>query len=175
MLRKHRKIILSVLIVGLLLWGISFFFPAPRLSKITKEKVRTEYFDQFCGGYEGDYLQRPIIWYDENWYREEKNVWRYLGKYGDCYAFLGIGDNKDLVGLPTQDPFPIEGLTRTVYYHREAYVYLYHTKKEFIYSSGEPRRMQVLSGLAHKREEWLTDEQLEQLTRYIEKLAKDYN
>ena len=123
-----------------------------------------------------EYSQRPIIWYDENWYIEEENVWRYLGKYGDCYAFLRIDDNtQTFTGLPLEPPFWIRGLAWDVYYHCEAYVYLYHTKKEFNRSNGTTTRMCRLGEGWVKKEKWLTDEQLEQLTQDIEKLAKDYN
>lgn len=184
MLQKHRKpifVILTLLLVSLLLWGIIYYNSVPRLSKTEKEKVKIEYYNRYCAGEMGKYLANPITWYDENGNKEENNVWRYVGTYGDCYAFLVIGDNEDpLSADPFQLPYPLIGLSRNVYYPNEALVYLYHTKREFNSNEanwiidGATIRMELIY-MIDNREEWLTDEQLEQLTQDIERIAKEYN
>ena len=152
-----------------------------RLGNGKKRLVRQEYFERYCKGELDLYFYYPITWYDENGYNEERDVWRYVGKYGDCYAFLRIGDNKNLNGKPTPDPYPLRGLARTVFYPNEAEVYLYHTQRDFDIDEGygiittRIAELYELKMETQNREEWLTDEQLEQLTRDIEKLAKDYN
>lgn len=183
MLRRCRKFIIVILVllfVGLLLWGIFFYYSVPRLSKEEKKLVRAEYIDRYCGGKMETYLEYPLIWYDENWYIEEDGVWRYVGTYGDCYAFIRIGDNVDVDMLAALNPYPMGGLARVVEYPNEAVVYLYHTKREFNSDEanwivdGTTIRMEMISGIMNL-EQWITDEQLEQLTLDIEKIAKEYD
>ena len=57
---------------------------------------------------------------------------------------------------------------------------LYHTKREFNSDEanwivdGTTIRMEMISGIMNL-EQWITDEQLEQLTLDIEKIAKEYD
>ena len=182
MLQKRRKlifVILAFLLVGLLIWLVWFHNSVPRLSRKDKELVRTEYFNRYCGGKMEAYREQPLIWYDENGHIEKEHVWRYVGTYGDCHAFLQIGDNK-WDGLPTQHPYPLLGLSRNVFYPNEALVHLYHTKREFNSDEapwivdGATIRIELIYVIKN-REKWITDEQLEQLTQDIEKIAKAYN
>lgn len=158
-----------VLLAGLLIWLIFTYNPIPRLSKNEKANVEKAFSDQKMESSEGD----TIIWYDENGYVEEEHVWRYIGTYGDCYAFLRIGMEE------TSLPDLLQELSRDVYYPNHADVMLYHTKRTFTYSevscgttsSQERCKLMCLDSIRN-RDEWITDEQLEQLTRDIEKLAK---
>ena len=153
----------------------------PLIRNPEKKAVRQEYFDRYCRGEIQHYLDYPVTWYDENGYIEEENVWRYVGKYGGCYAFLRIGDNKNLNGKPTPDPYPLRGLARVVFYPNEAEVYLYHSYRDFEIETGygiittRIAELYEIKMELQNREKWLTDEQYEQLTQDIEKLAKDYN
>ena len=171
MLRKYRKHIFAIsviLLAGVLVWGICSYYSIPRLSKEEKELVRTEYFNQYCGRRTAVYSKNPIMWYDENGYVEEDGVWRYIGTYGDCYAFLRIGvpmGHEEFPGPPT-NMNPLIGLTRLVTYSRKAGVYLYHTKSEFGWV-----RLKLISEITNP-DQWITEEQLEQLTQDIEKIAK---
>ena len=169
----------AILLVGLLIWFIFLYTSVPRLSKKEKEKVEQVYFEEWLGADEQTYQQCPLIWYDENGYSEQEFVWRYVGTYGECYAFLLIGDNQTAYMEDVEIPFPINGLARVVYYSTEADVILYHTSKEFTYKSeyGDDeykKRLDHISNIDRywNREEWLTDAQLEELTRDIENLAK---
>lgn len=183
MLHKGWKLffaISAILLVGLVVWGIFFRDSVPRLSREEKDAVRTEYINRKHGGKLESYVDRPIIWYDENGHVEKESVWRYIGTYGDCYAFLEIGDNKDW-DMPTQGPYPLAGLARKVEYPNEARVYLYHTTKEFNskdvssqYSKDFTLRMMELYQIKNL-EEWITDKELVQLTLDIEELAKKHN
>ena len=125
-MRKYWKwmvLFIALLLTGLLVWLIFFYNSVPRLPKKEKEKVVTEYFNRYCRGEMERYSNRPIIWYDENGRVEKHNVWRYVGTYGDCYAFIVIGDNVALpAGGSVQIPYPLEGLPRKVYYPQEAVV-----------------------------------------------------
>lgn len=182
-MRKSHKILfaaLVLLLLCLLVWSIFFYYSVPRLSRSEKELVWAEYFDRYCQADMENYRVRPLIWYDENGHVERENVWRYVGMYGDCYAFLQIGDNKDFEGLPEEGPYPLLGLSRNVFYPNEAWVMLYHTKKEFTSDEapwivdGYTIRIEWIN-MTKKGEKWITDEQLEQLTQDIEKIAKEYN
>ena len=80
---------------------------------------------------------------------------------------------------PLEMPFKLRGLARDVYYPNHADVMLYHTKREFTYAevSGSNStydgtlRLQYLDAIENLQD-WITDKQLEKLTRDIEKLAK---
>lgn len=161
-----------VLLAGLLIWLIFTYNPIPRLSENEKANVQKAFCDQKMVSSEGD----TIIWYDENGYVEEEYVWRYIGTYGDCYAFLRIGMEE------TSLPDLLQELPRNVYYPNHADVMLYHTKRTFTYSevscgaipSKEKCKLMYLHSIENL-EEWITDEQLEQLTRDVEKLAKAHD
>ena len=174
-MRAYWKWIFSVTIVllaGLLIWLIFTYNPIPRLSENEKANVQKAFCDQKMASSEGD----TIVWYDENGYVEEEYVWRYIGTYGDCYAFLRIGMEE------TSLPDLLQELPRNVYYPNHADVMLYHTKRTFTYSevscgaipSKEKCKLMYLHSIENL-EEWITDEQLEQLTRDVEKLAKAHD
>ena len=175
-MRKYWKwitAILSVLLIGLLIWFIFFYHSTPHLSDEEKKKVEEVYYDSWIGD--------SPTWYDENGGIEELGVWRYVGTYGDCYAFLVIDDNFMPIDcdprIPVANPYPLDGLTRDVYYHTEAFVVLYHTKKDFTVMLGDREysgRLEYL-GAIKNREEWITDAQLERLTRDVEKIAAAHN
>ncbi len=183
-MKRYWKWILTVvaiLLVGLLIWFIFFYNHIPRLSKKEKEKVEEAYFI-VLGSDEERYVRNAIIWYDENGNVEENKVWRYVGKYGDCYAFLMIGDNKNSYMEEVDIPYPIRGLSRFVYYPTEVSVMLYHTKRGFTLKEieefdGVSENLYQVWRLEYmrNREEWITDEQLEQLTQDVEKIAAAHN
>ena len=157
----------AVLLVGLVIWFIFFYNYVPRLSEEEKEKVEQAYAD--------NHGIRPIVWYDENGYVEEFGVWRYIGTYGDCYAFLIIDTGRGATFELLEGPFELYGLSRSVYYPVDAHVVLYNTKQTITYGIDTPYetttqlwRLEAMSD----RLRWLTDKQLEQLTKDIEKLAK---
>lgn len=157
--------------------------PVPTLSKEEKEFVKMEYYDSDCAGKLETYLRQPIIWYDENGYVEERRVWRYVGTYGDCYAFLVIGDNLGPSEEQCQIPYQIPGLRGSVFYSNEALVYLYHTKKEFTrdgrttwIAEGAYRRLALIHAIhGINLGDWITEEQLEQLREDIKALAPECN
>lgn len=181
MLKKYRAHIIFGLVVALsvgILVASSIYDSVPRLSRMTKDKIKEDYFVYECGSNERIYKMAPIIWYEENNYTEEENVWRYIGTYGDCYAFLVIGSGIGATMDPLELPVKLQGLSRTVYYPNDAHVMLYHTKRLFTYqeaiypnSSYEKTIKMASLDEIENREEWLTDAQLEQLTRDIEKMA----
>lgn len=123
-----------------------------------------------------------IIWYDENGNVEEPGVWRYIGTYGDCYAFLEIQSPIGATFDPIELPYDIQGLSRPVSYPQVASVVLYHTTREFTWNElhsrpdetgtfADYRTRMLWLDFAVNREDWLTDAQLEQLTADIEKMA----
>ena len=179
-MRKYWKwiiAILAVLLIGLLVCFIFFRNTDSGLPESEKEKIEKLYYEQMIPVPERpeDY---PLIWYDENEGVEEKGVWRYIGTYGDCYAFLIIGDNLADIGVfppyTMPNPYPIQGLTRDVYYSVEADIVLYHTKEKMEYGNQEhATQMALLSEIDNvgNREDWVTNEQLEKLTQDIEQIS----
>ncbi len=138
----------------------------PSLPQWEKEKVEEQY---------ARLREWPLVWYDENGCIESEYVHRYIGTYGDCYAILEIGDNHDDgTYMELEMPYPIYGLSKTVYYPVEADVMLYHTKRTFENGNAKPIRFMFLKYIRN-REEWISDEMLEQLTRDLEIIAKEHN
>ena len=180
---KWLLAVVAILLAGLLIWFLVDYFSIPRLPPWEKEKVVQEHTRVFG---EDEICYHPIIWYDENGYVEENYVWRYIGKYGDCYAFLEIGDNYNMAMEKMELPCPIGGLVDSpVYYPVEAQIVLYHTKQKFTpndvfdhsYADDADDSSRKLWYLieVEKRNVLLTDEQLEKLTRDVEKIAKEHN
>lgn len=180
-MRKIREIvfvILAVLIAVVIILSIGFYAPTPILPRWEKEKIEEVYY----GMWERRSLPAPpLVWYDKNGYVEEENVYRYIGTYGYCYAFLVTGDNINEIFEKVNIPYPIYGLSHMVYYPAEVDIVLYHTQKEFTYEEvynfkgveGTYRLCYLAS--IENREEWLTDAQLERLTRDVEKIAKAHH
>lgn len=182
---KWILVVIALLLTGVLIWFIFFYNSTPCFSDQEKKKIEEVYYERWIPIPDKPELY-PLIWYDENGGVEEDGVWRYIGTYGDCYAFLKIGDN--LTDMPSLEhmyldlPYLIPGLTSDVYYPIEADVVLYHTQKEFTYKAEYSdweytSRMELLTEINSRdnREEWITDEQLEQLTNDIEAIAKAHN
>ena len=159
--------VIAVLLAGLLIWFLIDYFSVPRLPPWEKERVLDEL--NIIGSW------RPHIWYEENGYVEETGVMRYIGTYGDCYAFLVIGNGHGATMHIMPGPFELRGLSRQVFYPIDADVMLYHTKRTFPRGDKMLRACYLEYLSPEKRQEWLTDEQLEQLTQDIEKLAKAHD
>lgn len=117
------------------------------------------------------------FWYEDNGFVEEPGATRYIGTYGDCYAFLILGFNTNSIMEPYEGPVEIYGLSRLVYYPVKAYIGLYHIKRSFPRYGGEIElRAWYLERLSPEtRREWMSDWQLERLTRDVEKLAEQYS
>ena len=179
---KRRKWMLAFtlfLLIGLLIYPIVSYCSMPKLSRKEKKIVHQAYVDTRQFGSEEGWLKVcPLIWYDENGYAEEVNVWRYIGTYGDCYAFLVIGDDlvNGVIGVDIPKPYLLRGLSYDVYYPVEAEIYLYDTLGKlptYTNSINEiPVRLRSLYGFDDQK--WLTDAQLEQLTRDVEKIANQH-
>ena len=107
-----------------------------------------------------------IIWYDENGGVEEEFVWRYIGKYGNNYAFLKIRG-------PAAEPYPLKGVYGDVYYPHNALVVLYNDEKESPLNFGTVRHWASLAD-ARKSGDWITDYQWKRLSQDIEKIAKEH-
>ena len=167
-MRLNKKLIfaISAVLVVAIIYGIFLFAYTPSLPEREKAKIEA--------------LRSPIIWYDENGHVEENNVWRYIGKYGDCYAFLQFGNGEDPMFQPVKLPFELLGLSYPVYYPKDAYIFLYHTKREFpdneVFGDSPYTkethmiRMTTLMSIEN-REEWISDWQLKRLTRDLERIA----
>ena len=161
MLYKHRKHILSILavVLAVAVLGVIVYRGFHRLPKWEKEKVEKAYIEEWLGD-KASIADRPLIWYDEIANVEDLEfweiAWRYIGTYGDCYAFLLIGEDY-------------------------SEVVLYHTNKSFPYKevSGYDYmdtqcRLYEIAAIKN-REEWITDAQLERLARDVEKIARESN
>lgn len=169
--------ILLAVIVGVLVWLIFFNNTVPSFTQKVKDTIKQVYLEEWLDSNENLYQVRPIIWYDENGNVEDNHVWRYIGTYGECYAFLKIGDNiNNGINWEVEIPYPVAGLSRKVYYPIEAEVVLYHSKRTFtereVFGGGSDERCSLwYLWQIDNRENWLTDAQLEQLTADIEKMA----
>ena len=173
---KPTIIVLVLLLVTVLIVGLIHYFSVPRLSQTEKDKVEKAFYYQQMGFSRNE----DLIWYDENGCVEEECVWRYIGTYGDCYAFLRIGDGMNATGEQQTLPDLLQGLSCDVYYPNHANVMLYHTKRTFtskeLFGNDENARYQLMYiDSIENLEEWITDEQLEQLTQDIEKIAAEHN
>ena len=164
-MKKYCKWILAaiaILLIGLLIWFLINYFSVPRLPPWEKEKVMWAFSKHKC------FPEYDHIWYEENGYAEEPGVTRYIGKYGDYYAFLVIGNVRCI------DPVKVNGLSRQVDYPVQAVVALYNAKGTLPF--WRYSRLCYIQNLSQEeREMLLTDEQWERLTCDIEKLAKEHN
>lgn len=166
--RRDRIIAIIASILAIIIVCLIYIYASiPRLPPWEKERIELERTGP------------GPIWYDENGYVEEPGVYRYIGTYGYCYAFLVIGDGTGATFDLIEGPFEVHGLSRSVYYPIDATVLLYHTKRTFTSGIDTPwettTRIRYLEAMGMDREEWLTDEQLERLTQDIEKIAKAHN
>ena len=187
-MKKYWKWILPaacLLVIALSVWFTVDYFSVPKWSQAAKERVKHTYIytwnhyspKSVSEGWEERWFeQNPIIWYDEKGNAEGENVWRYIGTYGDCYAFLLIGEDVNR-GIPEenlQKPYLLAGLSYDVYYPAEACVILYDAKGNLTTRTslfGEPARLQPLYQVCE--DNWLTAKQLEQLTQDVEKIAEE--
>ena len=143
------------------------------LPQTVKDEINRDFTNAYTFG--GD-----IIWYDEYGSEDMINVWRYIGKYGDCYAFIWTYPHEQYLGYVPEE-YLLDGLFGEVMYPRNSRVMLYHTKQEFTFEEmyegsayGFPERSSHCGDLTYlkNRKKWLTDSQWVQLTRDIEKMAK---
>ena len=166
--RRDRIIAIIASVLAIVIVCLTCIYAStPRLPPWEKDKILNEFNIV-------EVSDTPI-WYEDNGYVEEPGVMRYIGTYGDCYAFLIIGFGTGATMEPYEGPVEVRGLSRPVYYPVEAHIGLYHTKRTFRLK-GTTLRAWCLSWLTPEyRQEWLTDAQLERLTRDVEKLAKEHS
>ena len=187
MKRKYKILIISVSVIVLavaIVLGLCHFFPAkvpPKSVKMAIEQERT-----FGGFYD-------VIWYNEvgSWDTgtfDDFCTWQYVGKYGNTYAFIKretyihgteVAPEEVLVlGLPREVYFPFyieimlynkQGFTAEELYGEdwERYTYDYRVNADTVLHCVR------MHGITN-REDWLSDKQLERLTRDIEELAEEY-
>ena len=170
-MRKSWKwiiVAIALLLIGLLAWFLIDYFSVPRLPFWEKEEV-LNVLNEYTSTYYND-----LFWYKDSGDIEEPGATRYIGTYGDCYAFLVIGSKTGATMEPYVGPVNVDGLTRDVYYPVNAYVVLYHTDPNF--PTSQYRRVWYIKdepseyiGL------YISDWQLERLTRDVEKLAKEHS
>ena len=183
-MKKKSKIIIGAILLLAVVFLVVYTLLADKspanLTEEQKKAVENAYFEEWIDSDERYLAENPIIWYDENGGVEEPGVWRYIGTYGKCQAFLRILENSNGIEMPPATfriPFQVQGLSREVYYNEVVDVILYHTEKEFSYSEvlGMNYTGNIRLWMLHdmdNREDWLTDDQLEQLTADVEKMAE---
>ena len=172
---KQGKIILAVLLClsvsFLVVYAVANYKDTSTLSPELKEEIKVAYHKRMDPYSDLDVQDiPPLIWYDENGEVEEYMVWRYVGTYGDTVALLLIGNNQDMIFQPLEMPYLLTGLPRDVYYHVEADIFLYNTgaRKDF-------DKLAHLYDLEYYNIKWLSNAQLEQLTKDIEAISKANN
>ena len=169
---KKRFVILLIAAVVVLITGLHVlnwqssqgdFTP---LTAQQKEAILKEYKTHYCFHSEKFYQENPLIWFDENGGERNFGVFRYLGTYGDCVVLLQYGHEADA--------FTIPHLWRSVKYPMICYLWLYNTNPNYSsYSLPASKNypnspLARLSTLNERREVWLTNSQLRQLTNDLE-------
>ena len=157
-------IVAAVLVIAMILHIGRVYGCYPKMTSWEKEKILN-----VLNEYSFDYYN--LFWYEDNGFANEPGATRYIGTYGDCYAFLILGSGYMFPGFPYEGPVKIYGLSRDVYFPIHAYVVLYQTDPSF------PRRRVWLLGdqTEEVRRLYISDWQLERLTRDVEKLAEQYS
>lgn len=156
-------IVAAVLVVAVLLHVGRVFGVYPKMAPWEKEKILN-----VLNEYTSDYYE--LFWYENSDDIDEPGATRYIGTYGDCYAFLVIGSKTGASGQPYEGPVQIDGLTREVYYPVHVHVVLYRTD-----SNSQYRPVWYLYDETREHTAfYISDWQLERLTRDIEKLAEQY-
>lgn len=164
--RRDRIIMIIASVLAIVIVCLTCIYAAtPRVPPWEKEKILDEFND--C-----QYDYYDLFWCEENGYVDEPGAMRYIGTYGDCYAFFIIGSKTNAAMMPYIGPVKIYGLSRPVYYPVNALVALYHTKPTFSW-----KRVMYIQDLTPemRRELYISDWQLERLTRDVEKLAEQYS
>ena len=172
---KQGKIILAVLLClsvsFLVVYAVANYKDTSTLSAEQKEEIKVAYHKMYYPDSDLDVQDiPPLIWYDENGEVEEYMVWRYVGTYGDCVVCLRIGNNQDAIFRPLEMPYLMYDLPRDVYYHVEATVWVYNPQ-----GHEEFGKLLTVSDLELYGIKWLSDAQLEQLTKDIEAISKAHD
>ena len=158
--------IAAILLAGLLIWVLInfYYYSTKRLPPWEKEKVL-----DVLNEYSSDYYD--LFWYDDGGDIEEPGATRYIGTYGDCYAFLVIGSTSGASGQPYEGPVKVSGLSREVYYPVHVHVVLYRLD-----SNSQYRPVWYLYDESREHTAfYISDWQLERLTCDVEKLAEEHS
>lgn len=184
---KYKILIISVSAVVLaaaIVLSVCYFSPAKVPPKSVKMAIEQE--TTIMGFVE-------IIWYDEvgSWDTgtfDDFCTWQYVGKYGNTYAFIKRGDYANGMYVAPEEVL-VPGLPREVYFPFYIEIMLYNKQgftAEELYGEDWERytydyRVNADTVLhcapfhwIENREDWLSDKQLERLTRDIEELAEEY-
>lgn len=192
-MKKQYKWLIPILIlltIVTVIYFVFFYHDANSLSRWQKHQIITAYKEDCLGTkmmsdpesfLERYYESSPLVWYDENGGVEEAQVIRYFRTYGNCIVLLKMEDNRDNLGKPIKSPVPLSGLSRTVFYPRECSIYLYNAKDPFDFEYSPNVRKTDIKMISlifldeYGVDNWLTEEQLEQLTDDLEAwIAKEH-
>ncbi len=111
----------------------------------------------------------PYVWFDENGGKRDPGVCRYFGTYGDCAVILSYRDNSDYFGNPEDPPWPLLGLTRYVELPVKCAISLFNYNADCkMPDSSVASRYCDLVYVKTAELEWLTDAQLEKLSKDLE-------
>ncbi len=165
---NRKKGIISLCIIVLVMMVVGWFLsykglpaPPPELKDGVLHEIRKT----------APYMESHIEWFDENGGKREVFTHRYFGKYGTCAVILVYNGHlgTDLSGNPLKPRFAIGGLSRRVEVPVECKVWLYNYDKDCKTNEGRyATRFETLRGVKDSELNWLTDEQLEQLTSDVE-------
>ena len=183
MLRKYRVHMIVVLVILVTVTVFTLTGCEKSLPQNVKDEIKQEFekYD-FCGRMFG------VTWYDECGTWDAMGTFRYMGTYGDCYAFLvytpagtvAPENGKFVVhALPSAVYFPAPYNMQIVLYHtKQDYaikdIYRENTYKSFIHYDGDARCHYLNPDFLKNPGEWLTDSQWEQLTRDVQKIAESF-
>ena len=168
---NRKKGIISLCIIVLVVMAVGYFLSrnyTPYLSPQMKAKIQEAHITNMGGEeyYPDGFLN--LVWFDENGGKRDVGVLRYFGTYGDCIVLLEYGNGRSASGQPIKLPTALRGLPRRVEIPVDFKIMLYnmnpnYTSWEYLLAPYTP-----LYDVQDHKGEWLTDEQLEQLTCDLE-------
>ncbi len=161
----RKKGIAYMCIIVLVMMAVGSYlsrgYDPTKLSEATKAQISREY-KRLSG-------RQQLVWFDENGGMRETHVHRYFGTYGNCVVMLVYQHNRDSLGNRIELPCAIGGLSYQVKVPTVCDVYLYNKNpncrtEEILLNT----RYMPLEMMKNAKLNWLTDAQIEQITREVE-------
>ena len=172
---NRKKGIICLCIIVFVMMVAGYFLShnyTPYLSPQLKAKIQEAHITNMGG--EEYYKRFPdggldIVWFDENGGKRDYRVVRHFGTYGDCIVLIEYDDARSATGRPIDPPYVVDGLTRRVESPSDFKIMLYNMNPDYMNPDCTDWEYLLapytsLTDVQQHKGEWLTDEQLEQLT-----------
>jgi hypothetical protein len=172
---KMKRTLILILMIAIMLPMVFVGCDDPQtLSKREKAEILEIYNAKFPEGYHDYMTYEPLVWFDESGNRRDDGVSRYFGTYGDCIVLIKYKG--------VEQPITIYHLSRLVEYPVSCEIWLVNKDPNAPLKSNNPEYPYdlfspfcSLYGLATVDIQWLTDEELEQLTTDLENWLAEGN